>query len=112
MTGPNRSDDNDLLLALGHPLRRRILRAMEREGGAVSPRELSSALGAPLSNVSYHVRVLADCSAVTLVDTRPARGSLQHFYSIAIDAPWAQYVLGQGGEEDGGPGESSNGTAT
>jgi len=111
MTGPNRSNDDELLVALGHPLRRRILRTMEREGVAISPRRLSRVLRAPLSNVSYHVRVLADCEAVTLVDTQPVSGSLQHFYSIAVDAPWAQHVLGRG-SEDGEPGESSNGNGT
>ena len=33
----------------------------------ISPLELSQRLDKPLSNVSYHVRVLADCAAVTLV---------------------------------------------
>ena len=47
---------------------------------AISPRELAGALHQPLSNVSYHVRVLAECAAVSLVDTKPVRGSMQHFY--------------------------------
>lgn len=92
------SDDNDLLVALRHPLRRRILREMAG-GEAISPRELSTALRQPLSNVSYHVRVLADCSAVKLVDTLPVRGSMQHFYRPAIKAPWARAVLGLADEE-------------
>jgi len=93
MTSFNRSDDNNLLVALRHPLRRRILRLMAGEE-AISPREMSEALEAPLSNVSYHVRVLADCAAVTLVSTQPVRGSMQHFYTTAIEAPWAREVLG------------------
>lgn len=113
MTGLNRSDDNNLLVALGHPLRRRILRLMAGED-AISPRAMSEALEAPLSNVSYHVRVLADCAAVTLVSTQPVRGSMQHFYSTAIEAPWAREVLGlEGG--DGTPrrsGESPEESAT
>jgi DNA-binding transcriptional ArsR family regulator len=92
MTSLNRSDDNDLLAALRHPLRRQILREMAGEE-AISPRELSVALDRPLSNVSYHVRVLADCAAVTLVKTTPVRGSMQHFYCIAIEAPWALQIL-------------------
>jgi len=100
------SDDNDLLVALRHPQRRRILQAMA-DGKAVSPRELSFALGQPLSNVSYHVRVLADRGAVTLVDTKPVRGSVQHFYRCAVKAPWARQVLGLG-EINGGTGESSD----
>ncbi|MGN6215595.1 MAG: helix-turn-helix domain-containing protein [Solirubrobacterales bacterium] len=105
------SDDNELLIALRHPLRRQILQAMA-DGEAVSPRELSLALGQPLSNVSYHVRVLADCAAVTLVGTRPVRGSMQHFYRSAVEAPWARQVLGLGAKNGGGTGESSGGAST
>lgn len=107
----DRADDNDLLVALRHPLRRRILREMA-DGRTISPRELSSRLGQPLSNVSYHVRVLADCAAVTLVETKPARGSVQHFYRSAVDAPWARQVLNLGGSDDGAAGESSGGAPT
>ena len=93
MTNLNRSDDNNLLMALRHPVRREILREMEREE-SISPRELATTLDRPLSSVSYHVRVLADCAAVSLVGTKPTRGSMQHFYSTAIEAPWARQVLG------------------
>jgi DNA-binding transcriptional ArsR family regulator len=111
MTNLNRSDDNDLLVALRHPLRREILREMAGEE-AVSPREIATTLRQPLSNVSYHVRVLADCAAVSLVGTKPVRGSMQHFYRAAIEAPWAREVLGLGGEDDGAAGESSTDSET
>ncbi|MGC1165884.1 MAG: helix-turn-helix domain-containing protein [Solirubrobacterales bacterium] len=106
MTNLNRSDDNDLLVALRHPVRRDILRVMADEK-AISPREIASALDQPLSNVSYHVRVLADCAAVSLVSTKPVRGSMQHFYCTAIEAPWARQVLGLDAKDNGGAGESS-----
>jgi DNA-binding transcriptional ArsR family regulator len=111
MTAPGRSDENDLLTALRHPLRRRILREMA-DGKTISPRELSIALRQPLSNVSYHVRVLAACAAITLVKTKPARGSIQHFYRSAVDAPWARQVLEMGENDGGAAGESSNGAPT
>ena len=66
--GESHTDDNELLIALRHPLRREILRAMA-EQDPISPRQISDELHEPLSNVSYHVRVLADCGAVALVDT-------------------------------------------
>jgi DNA-binding transcriptional ArsR family regulator len=107
MAGLNPSSDNDLLVALRHPLRRQILREIGEEE-EISPREISERLDEPLSNVSYHVRVLADCAAVTLVRTRPVRGSMQHFYRGEIDAPWARQVLGLGdGEKSDESGESS-----
>ncbi len=111
MTKLNRSDDNDLLAALRHPVRRDILRVMADEE-AISPREIASALEQPLSNVSYHVRVLADCAAVLLVSTKPVRGSMQHFYRVAIEAPWARQVLGLDAKDSGAAGESSAGPET
>lgn len=106
---PQDRPDNDLLVALRHPLRRRILREMA-DGKVLSPRQLSLALGQPLSNVSYHVRVLARCGAVTLVKTQPARGSMEHFYRCEVKAAWAQEVL-RLGETEGSPGESSGGAS-
>jgi DNA-binding transcriptional ArsR family regulator len=104
-------EENSLLAALGHPLRRRILHRMA-DGGAISPRELATLLEHPLSNVSYHVRVLAECGAVTLVDAKPARGSMQHFYRATVEAPWARQILGWGESDARGPGESSGGAGT
>jgi len=106
MTSLNRSDDNDLLVALRHPLRRDILREMAGKK-AVSPRRISTNLRKPLSNVSYHVGVLADCAAIALVDAKPAGGSLQHFYRATIEAPWARQLLGWDQEGGGPTGESS-----
>ena len=96
MAGPDHSDTNDLLIALRHPLRRQILQAMAGEPQPLSPRELASSLAQPLSNVSYHVRVLADCSVLELVRTRQVRGSMQHFYRSMLEAEWARFVLGIG----------------
>jgi DNA-binding transcriptional ArsR family regulator len=111
MTPTERPEDHDLLVALRHPLRRRILQEMA-DGEATSPRELSNTLQQPLSNVSYHVRVLAECAVVVLVKTEPVRGSVQHYYRSTVDAPWARQVLGLG--EDGGDraGESPGAAST
>ncbi len=99
MGGEDNTEGSELLIALRHPLRRQILRTMAARH-RTSPRQISDELRQPLSNVSYHVRVLADCGAVTLVDTAPVRGSMQHFYSATIDEPWALEVLGLS-ENDG-----------
>lgn len=99
MGNQDRFDDNALLSALRHPLRRRILRLMEEEE-PISPRQISIRLEHPLSNVSYHVRVLAECAAIALVFTEPVRGSMQHFYRASIEAPWARQILEL---DDGGP---------
>jgi DNA-binding transcriptional ArsR family regulator len=104
--GAGKVGDAELLVALRHELRRKILRAMVEED-PVSPRRLAEVLHEPLSNVSYHVRVLADdCGAIELVDTAEVRGSMQHFYSSRVEEPWALAVLGIEGsgdqEDDGG----------
>ena len=81
-----------LFVALGHPTRRRILREMDG-GPPLSPRELAGRIDDSLSNVSYHFRVLASSGVIELVDTKPVRGSTQHFYGLSIEADWARAVL-------------------
>ncbi len=84
---------NDLFTALAHPLRRRILRRMIKGGGEISPRDLATELDEPLSALSYHVRVLAECGALKLVRTKQIRGSTQHFYRAAVRTQWARTAL-------------------
>lgn len=93
MAAGDRQKSNDLFTALAHPLRRRILRRMIAEGSEISPRELATCLSEPLSALSYHVRVLAECKAIKLVRTKQIRGSTQHFYRPAIKAEWARSAL-------------------
>jgi DNA-binding transcriptional ArsR family regulator len=83
----------DLFVAMAHPLRRRILRAMVNGDAEISPRELADRLEQPLSRLSYHVKVLSRCGAVELVRTQPVRGSTQHFYRSIVDAAWALLAL-------------------
>jgi DNA-binding transcriptional ArsR family regulator len=67
------------LKAMSHPLRARALRLLV-ERGVLSPAELARALGAELSDVSYHVRKLEELECAELVSTRPNRGAVEHFY--------------------------------
>jgi len=94
------NDEEDTLKALQHPMRRKILRHMggvNAKKGAileeVSPRDLALALRQPLSNVSYHVRVLADFKAITSTRVEPVRGTLRHFYRLSLTEPWALQIL-------------------
>jgi len=104
MPRDKKKDDHteDLLKALGHEMRRRILRVLiGRTESPISPREVAGELRVPLSNVSYHVRVLADCAAISLVKTKPVRGSMQHFYSPSpevVRLPWVATVLDTPGD--------------
>lgn len=90
-------DTENGVKALRHPLRNRLLRLLVESGKPTSPKELAAAVDKPLSNVSYHVRVLADCKAVTLRRTAPRRGSTEHFYVPSpkfISTPWVIEILG------------------
>lgn len=67
------------LEGMSHPLRARILRLLV-ERGVMSPAELSRTLRAKLNDVSYHTKRLVELECAELVDERPVRGALEHFY--------------------------------
>jgi DNA-binding transcriptional ArsR family regulator len=69
--------------AMAHPLRTTLLREL-LVGGVASPNELSKRLGEPLTNVSYHVRMLLDLGVIELVETEPRRGALEHYYRAKV----------------------------
>lgn len=85
-----------LIKALSHPLRQQILYTLGE--GIASPNELSKRLGEPLGNVSYHVKILAECDAIELVKTAPVRGAVEHFYRATArpyfeDDHWSELPL-------------------
>ena len=65
-------------------MRTRILGLLDER--VASPRQLSDELGAPLQNVSYHVRELAKLGLIKLVRTTQRRGAIEHHYK-AVAAP-------------------------
>jgi len=79
-------DQRELLAALNHPLRRRILRTLHGAGEARSSAELSKAFQMPVSKISYHVRVLHESHVVALTDRRRVRGNTEHFYVSTLAA--------------------------
>lgn len=78
--------DERLAKALSHRLRVQILQRL-LEAGEASPKELAHALGQPVGNISYHVRILRGLDCVELVRTEPRRGALAHFYRATV-SPW------------------------
>lgn len=66
--------------AMAHPLRASCLRLFI-ERGPMSPNQLAQDLGEALHNVSYHVRRLEKLDCIELVDERPVRGAVEHFYA-------------------------------
>ena len=94
-SGPGTVDER-IVKSLGHPLRQRILHVLSE--GVASPNHIAQRLGEPLGNVSYHVKILLENDAIELVETRPVRGAIEHFYRGTMrpfldDTHWAQLPL-------------------
>jgi len=91
-------DQEDALVkALGHPLRRWLLRLCVEEGGRLSPKELALVMKQSLSTIAYHARKLTELGALELVHEEPVRGSVAHFYEptdLVRKTPWVLAVLG------------------
>jgi hypothetical protein len=75
-------DSNSLRLAkaLGHPIRIKILMAMNTPARRMSPSEFSREKEMLLGTAAYHFRKLEECECIELVATRPVRGAEEHFY--------------------------------
>ncbi len=71
--------DPSVARALAHPLRTRILAALENR--TASPTQLAAELDAPLGVVSYHVRRLHALRFLKLVKRMPRRGAVEHYYT-------------------------------
>jgi DNA-binding transcriptional ArsR family regulator len=85
--------DARLAKALAHPLRVRLLAALNE--GVASPNQLAEQVDEPLQNVSYHVRVLLSLGCIELVRTAQRRGAIEHFYRALTrpsfsDSDWEQ----------------------
>jgi DNA-binding transcriptional ArsR family regulator len=70
--------DSRVVKAMAHPLRVRILAILDER--VASPNEISREVDAPLQNVSYHVRQLANAGLIELVSQTPRRGAVEHHY--------------------------------
>jgi DNA-binding transcriptional ArsR family regulator len=92
MAGNRNSETDDLLRALGHPMRRAILREMN-DKDLFSPSELAPRLEDSVSNVSYHFRMLDRDAAVALVKEKQVRGATQHLYRRTLQQGWARKLL-------------------
>lgn len=73
-----------LVKALNHPVRVKALTILTEE--IASPKEIAEQIDVPLSNVSYHVRVLDELGLVEIREEESVRGSVAHFYK-AVERP-------------------------
>jgi DNA-binding transcriptional ArsR family regulator len=70
--------DQRLVRALAHPLRLQILHILAEQ--VASPAQMSGLTKQPVGNVSYHTKVLLDYDCIELVEEKPRRGAVEHFY--------------------------------
>ncbi|MCW2983489.1 MAG: transcriptional regulator, ArsR family [Conexibacter sp.] len=85
--------DSNIVKALSHPLRMRILTRLNE--GVASPNEMAKEFEESLPLVSYHVRILRELECIELVRTTPRRGAIEHHYRALTrpfldDDDWAQ----------------------
>ena len=78
-----------------HPLRKKILYAMNGPERERSASELGELLGVDVKRLSYHMRELAAIGFIEVVDERPVRGAIERIYAPvkrleAWDAEWSQ----------------------
>ena len=77
---------------LGHELRVQAL-ALVAEREQLSPVVAAKELDAPLGNVAYHFRELADRGLIREVGSRQRRGATEHFYGINPGYPdWPEIL--------------------
>ncbi|HEX7278005.1 MAG TPA: ArsR family transcriptional regulator [Solirubrobacterales bacterium] len=89
--------ERKMIFLLQHPLRKRLLSLYVESKEPLSPKELADYTKQSVSVVGYHVRALRDHGAVYLVEERPRRGSVEHFYAATgmVDVVrWAREALG------------------
>jgi DNA-binding transcriptional ArsR family regulator len=77
--------DPTVAKALAHPLRTRLLSALEDR--TASPSELAAELDVPLGVLSYHIRRLTALGFLKLVRRVPRRGAVEHYYTATVRPP-------------------------
>ena len=72
--------DQELVRALSHPIRVKILQALE--GRIASPAEISEEIDQRPGVVSYHASTLLRCGCLELVHSRGRRGAIENFFAV------------------------------
>jgi Helix-turn-helix domain len=88
--------DARVIKAIGHPLRWKMLEALNEDDA--SPVQLARRFGEGVNLVAYHMRILVEVGAAELVRTEPRRGSTEHYYRATMrpyfaDREWARLPL-------------------
>jgi DNA-binding transcriptional ArsR family regulator len=76
--------ETTLATIVAHPTRVRAFSILAER--TASPVEIAQEIGKDVGHVGYHVRKLQELNLIELVDERPVRGAVEHFYR-AIERP-------------------------
>jgi len=91
----------DLISAIAHPLRRRILRLLHDREDPHSASKMARALEEPVGSAAYHVRVLCNVAALEETGEQHVRGAVERFYlSTVEDDPPIEALLEETREAD------------
>jgi DNA-binding transcriptional ArsR family regulator len=72
------SMETTLAAIVAHPTRARCFSILAER--TASPVEIAQQIGKDVGHVGYHVRKLQGLNLIELVDERPVRGAVEHFY--------------------------------
>jgi hypothetical protein len=80
-----------MALAMNHPLRVKILYAMNGPERRQSASDIALATGGDVRRLSYHMRELAAIGFIEQIDERPVRGALEKIYAPKqrLDVEWS-----------------------
>jgi Helix-turn-helix domain len=78
------SMETTLAAIVAHPTRAKAFTILTER--TASPVEIAQEIGRDVGHVGYHVRKLQQLNLIELVDERPVRGAVEHFYR-AIERP-------------------------
>ena len=70
--------ETTLATIVAHPTRVRAFSILAER--TASPVEIAQEIGKDVGHVGYHVRKLQELNLIELVDERPVRGAVEHFY--------------------------------
>jgi hypothetical protein len=76
------SMETTLAAIVAHPTRAKAFTILTER--TASPVEIAQEIGKDVGHVGYHVRKLLQLNLVELVDERPVRGAVEHFYRATV----------------------------
>jgi len=95
-----------MILAIAHPLRRRMLRMIVKQGEPLSPTQMAKEFDLPVGTITYHAKVLWHFEAVEPIRGPRAPGAAEHRYEATIENdPPIETLLEETREADEGGAE-------